>query len=604
MVVIVVVIMRRLRTSRRHVTLALLMLVLALLVLLMPLTPSPSQLSSSSILVRALPEEDEASTRMEAEVNGALHVYRDESASLALHISRRFDKPIPLRLSLNASLNVDESTGLLNASLEQAAEPLAFPSFTSRQGLPTSKISFEKKLRADLGNTTTISLEERARHEGSEASLSIFITDKRAVELNAVWEGHLRMRTTGEFSTLIEEVNATDEELLKEMVASLFRSYLTEWGGAVVNVAVSNATKAEDELVMNFCVSINKEKVVGKLRELFNIDVTATFFDEVFSPPSSSTPITFTLSTFQNTTIYKLEGSLVALREDFWKAVFFTYTIYDIFEQYHVMRPIYATNVQPIFYALPLLASDFRIIKGGRLCLLIKEMEGANPLTSSLSIDIITPRVVKKGSRSPTDTLEALGNYTIMLSQALLYPLPPLEEPSTRILSNSTVKVVRDEGVRVRMGDVEVEEVALSDLGSLRVTFATAIKMSVEPLNTRAGEEVFVRGRIDPPMSAPITITVEEPDGSLKTIETKTNDEGLFSISIKPERVGVHVVRAVFSGSELYEPSSAKAFVEVKAPLSPLISALLESIYYVVVVLVVVVGSLIALLKSPYVRKD
>jgi hypothetical protein len=127
--------------------------------------------------------------------------------------------------------------------------------------------------------------------------------------------------------------------------------------------------------------------------------------------------------------------------------------------------------------------------------------------------------------------------------------------------------------------------------------------MSVEPLNARAGEEVLVRGRIDPPMSAPIMIIVEEPDGSTKTIETKTNDEGLFSISIKPEKAGVHVVRAVFSGSELYEPSSTEAFVEVKAPPSPLISALLEGIYYVVVVLVVVVGTLIALLKSPYVKK-
>jgi hypothetical protein len=103
-------------------------------------------------------------------------------------------------------------------------------------------------------------------------------------------------------------------------------------------------------------------------------------------------------------------------------------------------------------------------------------------------------------------------------------------------------------------------------------------------------------------MSAPITITVEEPDGSLKTIETKTNDEGFFSISIKPEKAGVHVVRAVFSGSELYEPSSAKAFVEVKAPPSPLISALLESIYYVVVVVVVVVGIVIAVLKAPRTR--
>jgi len=589
-----------LRTSRRHITLALSILVLTLLAPLTPLIPSLSQLPSTSMLVRALPEENETSTRTEAEVNGTLHVCRDGSASLALHISRRLDEPIPLRLSLNASLNVDESTGLLNAFLEHVVK-------LSRHHIPF-KVSLERKLRADLGNTTTISLEERAWDEGSEASLSISITDKRAVGLNAVWEGRLRMRATGVFSTLIEGVNATDEVLLKEMVASLFKSYLTEWGVAVVNVAVLNATKAEDELVMNFCASIDKEKVVEKLRELFNIDVTATFFDEVFSPPSSSIPITFTLSAFQNTTTYRLDGSLRALREDFWKAAFFAYTIYDLFEQHHTMQPIYATNLQPIFYALPLLAHNFEVMKGGRLRLSIKEVEGANAgasaLVSSLSIDIAMPRVVKKGSRSPTDTLEALGNYTMMLSQALLYPLPSLEGSSTRILSNSTVKVVRDEGVRVRMGDVEVEEVALSDLGSLRATFMTAINVSVEPLNARAGEEVLVRGRIDPPMSAPITITVEEPDGSTKTIETKTDDEGLFSISIKPEKAGVHVIRAVFSGSELYEPSSAKAFVEVKAPPSPLISALLEGIYYVVVVLVVVVGTLIALLKSPYVKKD
>jgi hypothetical protein len=584
---------RRSRTSRRHITLTLSMLVLALLALLTPLIPSLSQLSSSSMLVRALPEENETSTRMEAEVNGALHVYRDGSASLALHISRRFDKPIPLRFSFNASLNVDESTSLLNASLEQTVEPLALPSFNHGQ-----ELFFERKLQADLGNTTTISLEERTWDEESEVSLFIFITDKRAVELNAVWEGHLRMRATGVFSTLIEEVNVTDEELLKEMVASLFKSYLTEWGGTVVNVAVLNATKTEDELVMNFCASINKEKVVEKLRGLFNIDVTATFFDEMFSPPSSSIPITFTLSTFQNTTIYKLEGSLVALREDFWKAAFFAYTIYDIFGQYHIMRPIYATNLQPIFYALPLLAHDFEVMKGGRLRLSIKEVEGADALMSSLSIDIITPRVVKKGPQGsmPVNTLRALSNYTLTFYDTFFYWVRGPD------VSSIALEVFSEEDVKVRLGDSEVKEVVFKDVSSLKVTFVTTLTVSVEPSTIEVGREVVIKGRIEPAMSVSITISVRGPDGSLKTIDATTGGDGSFSVPIRLEKAGSYTIIASYTSNDLYEPSIASTVVEVGAPPAPPLSpsAIPEALWYVIAIVVVVVGIVIAVIKAPW----
>jgi hypothetical protein len=149
---------------------------------------------------------------------------------------------------------------------------------------------------------------------------------------------------------------------------------------------------------------------------------------------------------------------------------------------------------------------------------------------------------------------------------------------------------------------------ATSPTVSFTVTkIPSSITMSAEPSTVDVGGEVVVKGRVEPIMSIPITITVRGPGGSLKTIDVTTSEDGSFSVPVKLEKAGSYTITASYAGSELYEPSTASAVVEARAPpappapLSP--SAIPEVFWYVVAVVVVVVGIVIAILKAPRARR-
>jgi len=149
---------------------------------------------------------------------------------------------------------------------------------------------------------------------------------------------------------------------------------------------------------------------------------------------------------------------------------------------------------------------------------------------------------------------------------------------------------------------------ATSPTVSFTVTkIPSSITMSAEPSTVDVGGEVVVKGRVEPIMGIPITITVRGPDSSLKTIVVTTSEDGSFSVPVKLEKAGSYTITASYAGSELHEPSTASVVVEARAPpappapLSP--SAIPEAFWYVVAVVVVGVGIVIAVLKAPRARR-
>jgi len=579
---------------------SLLLLILALLALA-PLTP-PLTPSASPALVKASPESKVV------EAKGALHMYRDGSASLALRIVEKLEQPTAVKYSLNASLDTDELARTITASLSCLAKPLALP---SPEQMPNDfksyfELSYEKALRAELGNITSVSLELRAWNRtseaSSEASLSLSVVDKRAVGPVALWEGSLKLVATGEFAKFlreyVEENNTVNEERLKSLVSSLFNAPVTGWGSAVARVDLLKASKAENELRIDFRVLIEKRKVDEQLSKLFPADV-APSFDEVFSPPSTH-PITLSLTSSQDAFHCRMEGGLKAHREDLWKAFTFAYVVHDIFGRHVIAPSPYAIDVWQLLLALGGLAKDFKVVGDGKLCFSLREAEDAPSRASLLSIELATPRVVKKGPQGsmPVDTLKALSNYTLTLYNTLFYWV---REPD---VSSIALRVFPEEGVKVKLNGTEVKEVAFKDLGSLRITLATALTVSAEPSTVDAGGEVVVRGRIEPAMSVPITISVVAPDGSLKTVDVTAGEDGSFSAPVRLERAGSYTITASYAGGELYEPSVASAVVEARAPPAPALvpSAVPEALWYVVAVVVVVVGIVIAVLKAPRTR--
>jgi hypothetical protein len=530
-------------------------------------------------------------------------MYRDGSASLALRIVEKLEQPTAVKYSLNASLDTDELARTITASLSCLAKPLALP---SPEQMPNDfksyfELSYEKALRAELGNITSVSLELRAWNRTSEASseaslsFSLSVVDKRAVGPVALWEGSLKLVATGEFAKFLREYDTANEERLKSLVSSLFNAPVTGWGSAVARVDLLKASKAENELAIDFRVFIEKRKVDEQLSKLFPADV-APSFDEVFSPPSTH-PITLSLTSSQDAFHCRMEGGLKAHREDLWKAFTFAYVVHDIFGRHVIAPSPYAIDVWQLLLALGGLAKDFKVVGDGKLCFSLREAEDAPSRASLLSIELATPRVVKKGPQGsmPVDTLKALSNYTLTLYNTLFYWV---KEPD---VSNITLDVFPEGGVKVRLGDSEVEEVAFKDLSSLKVTLATALTLMMEPSTIEAGREVEVKGKIEPAMSVPITISVVAPDGSLKIIDATTSEDGSFSVPLRLERAGSYTITASYAGSELYEPSSASAVVEARAPPAPALvpSAVPEALWYVVVAVVVVVGIVIAVLKAP-----
>jgi hypothetical protein len=582
---------------------SLLLLILALLALA-PLTPL-----ASPALVKASPEKATI-----AEARGSLYLYRDGSASLALRIVEKLEQPTAVKYSLNASLDVDELAHTITASLSYLAKPLAIPSGQVPSDFKSFfELSYEKALRAELGNITSMSLELRAWNRTSETSLSfsLSVVDKRAVGPVALWEGSLKLVATGEFAKFlreyVEENNTVNEERLKGLVSSLFNAPITGWGSAVARVDLLKASKAENELRIDFRVLIDKGVVDEQLSKLFPASAVAAYatpsFDEVFSPPSTH-PITLSLTSSQDAFHCRIEGDLKAHYENLWKAFTFAYVVHDIFGRHITAPSPYAINVWQLLLALGGLAKDFRVVGDGKLCFSLREAEGAEAESvtlraSLLSIELATPKVMKRGSQSsmPVDTLKALSNYTLTLYNTLFYWV---KEPD---VSNITLDVFSEEGVKVKLGGAEVKEVAFKDVSSLKVTLATALTVSAEPSTVDAGGEVVVKGRIEPAMSVPITISVAAPDGSLKTIDVTAGEDGSFSVPVRLEGTGSYTITASYAGGELYEPSTASAVVEVRAPPAPPApltpSAIPEALWYVIAVVVVVVGIIIAVLKAP-----
>jgi hypothetical protein len=556
-----------------------------------------------------------------AEVRGALYVYKDLSASLELHVTQKLEEPVVESWSLSALLNVEPADATKTANTANltisalAKRPILHPGELetgSYGGINYYKMSCERVLEGEVGNITTVVFRVRMYNETDEASLFILLADKRAIGPACLWEGTIAYTFSRAFAMawkdFLEQVNLANETFAKYFVESHFYSFVTSWGGAIIDVDVLNASKTEDQIKVDFRIFIDKEKFVRNLMTWFgrglgvhglperelSTNESIAFFDELFSRPRAG-PISFTLTGFHNATLYDLKCSVRASREDLSRALMLTSVFAEMWWRYAHATRFVMPEPWSLLGVFTVALQGIEVRSGGELRVSLEEAKGVVPTTTIFKLDLKTPRIVKKGATTPADTLKALLNKTIVLfgfSPLIEWPLA---------LGNAPLSVFPEEGVKVRLNGTEVKEVAFKDLGSLKVTLVTALTLFVEPSTIEVGKEVVVRGRIEPAMSVPITISVVAPDGSLKTIDVTAGGDGSFSAPIRLEKAGSYTITASYAGGELYEPSTASAVVEVKAPPAPPLSpsAVPEALWYVVAVAVVVVGIVIAVLKAP-----
>jgi hypothetical protein len=538
-------------------------------------------------------------------------------------VTQKLEEPVVESWSLSALLDVEpaDATGATktaktaNLTISALAErPILHPEeleMGNYGGINYYKMSCERVLEGEVGNATTVVFRVRLYNETDETSLFIFLADRRAIGPACVWEGTIAYTFSRAFAEawkdFLEQVNLANETFTKYFVKAHFYSHITGWG-AVIDVEVLNATKAENQVRVDFRAFIDKEGLVKGLmawlaglgygplgpepaseREL-SANKSIAFFDELFSQPRAG--LSFALTAFHNATLYDLKGNVKAPREDLSKALVLTSIFTEMWWRCaHATR--FTLDPWGLLLVLTSALQGFEIKSGGELRISLEEAKNVIPTTALLKLDLKTPRVVKKGAATPTDTLKALLNKTA----ELFFFRPLVVEPPA--LGDVTLSVFPEEGVKVKLNGAEVKEVAFKDLSSLKVALATVLMVSAEPSTVEVGREVVVRGKIEPAMSVPITISVMAPDGSVKTIDVTTGGDGSFSVSVKLERAGSYAITASYAGSELYEPSTASTVVEARAPLAPLLPAVPEALWYVIAIVVAVVGIVIAVVKAP-----
>jgi len=109
-------------------------------------------------------------------------------------------------------------------------------------------------------------------------------------------------------------------------------------------------------------------------------------------------------------------------------------------------------------------------------------------------------------------------------------------------------------------------------LGSLHIGKApTNIYIIVEPSQVEAGKSVTVIGKIEPPMRAPITLTMRGPEGRPSTLRNTSGPDGTFKFVVELNIEGRYSFVASFSGDSRYEASASnEVYAEaVPPPASP-----------------------------------
>ena len=108
---------------------------------------------------------------------------------------------------------------------------------------------------------------------------------------------------------------------------------------------------------------------------------------------------------------------------------------------------------------------------------------------------------------------------------------------------------------------VQEKEVPESEVSKV----PTSITISIESKEVIVGEEIVIKGSINPPISTVITLTIKKPDGTVEVRNVTTSSDGNFSLKIKLDMEGKWVFTAGFPGDQQYEASvSVPTSVDVK----------------------------------------
>ena len=468
-----------------------------------------------------------------------VHIYSDGGVSIEFTYTKEYSgKPLGLdKARLAGMLEVAEGyyEASANASLEFGSTP------------PSHYVYAELSANATgLNYNSTVWLELRVWDEKGEltATLNPLVCRLNASRLVVELYGCLEAYAVGEAKEVIAGLAALNKSMVEEFLA---------WAGLTwIAVKDLNETVSEDSARLEF----KAEADYAKLAEICHANLTQV--RELFKPiPQTS----FGVHLRYNTTNLCADADLKVrgdVNEDLAK------TVQAMKLQSALTRlqegaggslypAIPSAILQPLAEVAGDFAEGFSIIKStGKVSIELKD--------GSLTVSVATPKMVKKGSTLPSDTLLAVYDIAVEAKEKL----------KAEKLLNATVELV-PHGVRVRRGGVEVQESRLWELNELKATIITSINISADRTKATAGESVTLKGSIAPAISAPITLIVKEPDGAVRRLNTTSGSDGAFALTVRLDKAGNYSFAAEFQGNDAYEASkSYEAYVEAtSAPPQP-----------------------------------
>lgn len=93
-------------------------------------------------------------------------------------------------------------------------------------------------------------------------------------------------------------------------------------------------------------------------------------------------------------------------------------------------------------------------------------------------------------------------------------------------------------------------------LGSILISkIPTSISISVTPEKVTVGENVVVKGSIQPAMSVPLMLTITEPDGTTRTLYETSAPQGTFGFEVTLTKEGRYSFVVSYEGDLTYEAS-------------------------------------------------
>jgi hypothetical protein len=494
-----------------------------------------------------------------------IHVYSDGSVAVELtYTKENVSAPGLKEVLALGSLNVGDNyyEAIINASARMSAEPGPYRTYVELSANASGE-----------GYKSTTKLELRVWDErGNElkAVVDPLTSEANVAQLTVGFRGTASVWAVGEAKQVLMMLSMLNKPVIDTYLA---RANIT-W----IKVKSLTTTISDDRATIVFEVEID----YAKMAEAYKANTT--LIKELFKPsPKTELKAHFYFDAIDlrleisarsygdvNELVKRIASSLKVLSPSMAAGGAFP----------GVMPPPMASlkSVEALINLANDFANNFDIVKSrGTMRVELKD--------DVLRISVLTPKIVKKGSKSPAETLKALYG---LVSKAQ-------EELKVEKLLSATVELAPEAGLKVLRDGTEVKQARLEDLKDLRTLIMTSLSIFVEPPKVNVGNSVTVRGNITPAMATTITLIVREPDGTVKRLETTSSPTGSFSFAVRLEKEGKHSFVASFSGdAEHMASTSPEVYVEA----APAPSLLWLYVVVAVVIIIVVAGIVIAVMRK------